>query len=62
VNVPPAWTLSAIVLLGAMFGVLGVALAAPLLGVVRVALLRFYVEGWLDDRSAGEENVSRAAE
>ena len=32
VNVPPAWTLSAIVLLGAMFGVLGVALAAPVAG------------------------------
>lgn len=55
VNVPPAWTLSAIVLLGAMFGVLGVALAAPLLGVARVALLRFYVEGWLEGRPAGEE-------
>jgi predicted PurR-regulated permease PerM len=57
VNVPPAWTLFAIVLLGAMFGVLGVALAAPLLGVVRVALLRFYVEGWLDDRPADEERA-----
>jgi predicted PurR-regulated permease PerM len=56
VNVPPAWTLSAIILLGAMFGVLGVALAAPLLGVVRVALLRLYVEGWLEDRSAAEES------
>lgn len=57
VNVPPAWTLSAIVLLGAMFGVLGVALAAPLLGVVRVALLRFYVEDWLGDRPAGAERA-----
>jgi len=55
VNVPPAWTLFAIILLGAMFGVLGVALAAPLLGVVRVALMRFYVEGWLDDRPADDE-------
>jgi predicted PurR-regulated permease PerM len=51
VDVPPAWTLSAIILLGAMFGVLGVALAAPLLGVVRVTLLRLYVEDWLGDRS-----------
>ena len=57
VNVPPAWTLSAIVLLGAMFGVLGVALAAPLLGVIRVALLRFYVEDWLGDRPAGAERA-----
>ncbi len=31
VNVPPAWTLFAIVILGAMFGIMGVALAAPAL-------------------------------
>ena len=57
VDLPPAWTLSAIVILGAMFGVLGVALAAPLLGVVRVALLRFYVEDWLDDRPKDQERA-----
>jgi predicted PurR-regulated permease PerM len=62
VDVPPAWTLSAIVILGAMFGVLGVALAAPLLGVVRVALLRFYVEDWLNDRSAGEERALQGSQ
>ena len=53
VNVPPAWTLFAIVLLGAMFGIMGVALAAPLLAVGRLAVLRFYVEDWLSDRPAG---------
>jgi predicted PurR-regulated permease PerM len=50
VNVPPAWTLFAIVLFGAMFGAMGVALAAPLLAVGRVAALRLYVEDWLQDR------------
>ena len=51
VNVAPAWTLFAIVLFGAMFGAMGVALAAPLLAVGRIAALRFYVEDWLGDRS-----------
>ena len=49
VDVPPAWTLFAIILLGAMFGIMGVALAAPLLAVGRIAVLRFYVEDWLRD-------------
>ncbi|MBV8186754.1 MAG: AI-2E family transporter [Alphaproteobacteria bacterium] len=53
VDVPPAWTLFAIVLLGAMFGILGVALAAPLLALGRVALVRFYIEDWLNDRATG---------
>jgi hypothetical protein len=36
-----------------MFGVMGVALAAPLLAVGRIAVLRFYVEDWLKDRPQG---------
>ena len=50
VNVAPAWTLFAIVILGAMFGIMGVALAAPLVAVGRLAVMRFYVEDWLGDR------------
>jgi predicted PurR-regulated permease PerM len=50
VNVAPAWTLFAIVLFGAMFGAMGVALAAPLLAVGRIAALRFYVEDRLHER------------
>lgn len=50
VDVPPAWTLFAIVLFGALFGTMGVALAAPLLAIGRLAVLRFYVEDWLRDR------------
>jgi predicted PurR-regulated permease PerM len=49
VDVAPAWTLFAIVIMGAMFGAMGVALAAPLLAVGRIAVLRFYVQDWLKD-------------
>jgi predicted PurR-regulated permease PerM len=50
VELPPAWTLIAIVLFGSLFGVLGIALSMPLLAIGRVALLRFYVEDWLGDK------------
>ena len=50
VKVAPAWTLFAIVILGALFGAMGVALAAPVLAVGRIAIRRFYVEDWLRDR------------
>ncbi|MGY8630915.1 AI-2E family transporter [Bradyrhizobium sp. 14AA] len=49
VETPPAWTLVAIVLLGALFGVMGIALAMPLVAVGRVAIIRFYVEDYLGD-------------
>jgi predicted PurR-regulated permease PerM len=49
VEIPPAWTLVAIVLLGALFGVIGIALAMPLVAVGRVAVIRFYVEDYLGD-------------
>lgn len=55
VEIPPAWTLVAIVLLGALFGVMGVALAVPLVAVGRVAVLRFYVEDCLGDDSVAVE-------
>jgi len=49
VNTPAAWTLIAIVLLGALFGVMGIALAMPLVAIGRVAIIRFYVEDYLGD-------------
>ena len=62
VNVAPAWTLFAIVILGALFGAMGVALAAPVLAVGRIAVLRFYVEDyWLRDRAAARPKACRAA-
>ena len=54
VNLAPAWTLFAIVVFGAMFGALGVALAAPVFAITRVAVLRFYVEDLLADRAVQE--------
>ena len=50
VELPPAWTLVAIVLFGSLFGVLGIALSMPLLAVGRIAVLRWYVEDWLGDK------------
>jgi predicted PurR-regulated permease PerM len=47
IAIPPAWTLVALVLLGAIFGVLGIALAMPLVAVFRIAIVRLYVEGFL---------------
>jgi predicted PurR-regulated permease PerM len=49
VAIPPAWTLVAIVLLGALFSVLGIALAMPLVAIGRIAIIRFYVEDYLGD-------------
>jgi predicted PurR-regulated permease PerM len=49
VDTPAAWTLVAIVLLGALFGVMGIALAMPLVAIGRVAIIRFYVEDYLGD-------------
>lgn len=50
VAIPPAWTLAAIVLLGSLFGVLGIALAMPLVAVGRILILRSYVEDFLGEK------------
>ncbi|MGH6763900.1 MAG: AI-2E family transporter [Phyllobacterium sp.] len=49
-NLPPAWTLLAITICGAMFGIIGIALATPILAVLRIAIIRFYIEDRLGDR------------
>lgn len=54
IEIPPAWFLVAIVLFGSLFGVMGIALAVPLVAVGRVALLRFYVEDCLGDRTLAD--------
>jgi predicted PurR-regulated permease PerM len=46
----PVLTLAAVMLFGALFGALGVALATPLAALLRVAVLRFYVEDRLGDK------------
>ena len=60
VDTPPAWTLVAIVLLGALFGVLGIALAMPLVAIGRVAIIRFYVEDYLGDNAEQTSNKGRS--
>jgi predicted PurR-regulated permease PerM len=47
VDVPPALTLGAIFLLGALFGFVGILVAAPLVAVVFVFVKLVYVEGTL---------------
>ncbi|HRF07584.1 MAG TPA: AI-2E family transporter [Xanthobacteraceae bacterium] len=47
IETPPAWILVAIVVFGAMFGVLGIAMAMPLVAVLRVAIVRLYIEDYL---------------
>lgn len=44
VDVPPVLTLAAVMLFGALFGALGVALATPLVAALKVAVARLYVE------------------
>jgi predicted PurR-regulated permease PerM len=46
-DLPPVLLLLTQVLMGALFGLLGVALAAPLAAVGQVLVRRAYVEGWL---------------
>ncbi|MET3910460.1 putative PurR-regulated permease PerM [Bradyrhizobium sp. S3.3.6] len=57
IETPPAWTLVAIVLLGALFGVMGIALAMPLVAIGRVAIIRFYVEDYLGDRAERQQTT-----
>jgi len=60
VETPAAWTLVAIVILGALFGVMGIALAMPLVAVGRVAIIRFYVEDYLGDNLEQPLNKERS--
>lgn len=48
VDLPPAWTLTALVVFGALFGGIGVALATPLLAVARILVIRLYIEDVLE--------------
>ena len=52
VHLPPAWSLAALLIAGVLFGAIGVALATPLLAVLRVLLIRLYVEDLLEKGAA----------
>lgn len=54
VDLPPALTIGALVLLGALFGVWGLALGAPLVATLRIVVLRLWVEGALDEARGSE--------
>jgi predicted PurR-regulated permease PerM len=58
VETPPAWILAAIVVFGALFGVIGIALAMPLTAIARVAIIRFYVEDYLSGTGSAEPGKS----
>jgi predicted PurR-regulated permease PerM len=51
VDLPPAHSLAFLMIMGALFGELGVALATPLLAIIRVLGLRLYVEDVLEKNS-----------
>jgi len=54
VHLPPALTVTAIILLTAIFGLTGVLVATPLVAVVMVGIARIYVEDILGDHDAGD--------
>ncbi len=54
-DLPPAALLLAQVLMGSGFGLLGVALAAPIAAVFAVLVRRIYAEAWLGRRTAGAD-------
>lgn len=49
VNLPPALTIAALVILGALFGIWGLALGAPLLAALRILVIQLWVGDALGD-------------
>ena len=49
IDMPPVLTLAAVMIFGALFGAIGIALATPLVAAIRVAVLRLYVEDYLGE-------------
>ncbi len=60
-DLPPALLLAAQLTMGLLFGLLGVALAAPLSAVALVAVRRGYVEGWLEGGDGAPADQAPAA-
>lgn len=48
VHIPAAWSLAALLVAGALFGGIGIALATPLVAVARILVMRLYVEDALE--------------
>lgn len=49
VDLPPVLSLAAVLIFGALFGALGVALATPVVASMKVAILRLYIEDKLEN-------------
>ena len=54
VNLSPALIIGGLTVLGSLFGIWGFILAAPLIAVLRVLLLRLWVGDALGDRAGAE--------
>ncbi|MGE4339035.1 MAG: AI-2E family transporter [Pigmentiphaga sp.] len=61
VHLPAAWSLAALLVGGALFGGIGIALATPFLAVVRILVLRLYVEDGLERRGYGAGGIKSAS-
>lgn len=55
VDLPPVLTLAAVMLFGALFGGLGIALATPLVALIKVATERLYIEDRLGGATVGAQ-------
>lgn len=53
VTLPPIMTISAQLLMGVMFGVIGIMMAAPLMVVILVLVQGLYIQRWLGDENPG---------
>jgi predicted PurR-regulated permease PerM len=60
VNVPPVLALASLMLFGALFGAAGIAMAIPLVAVLRVAVLRLYVEDVLHNKDEPRQRPAAA--
>jgi predicted PurR-regulated permease PerM len=59
VSLPPLLTLSSLLVMGALFGLPGVILSTPLIAAGRVAVLRLYIERWLEVEATTTDLVER---
>ena len=60
INISPALIIGGLTILGSLFGIWGFILAAPLLAVLRVLVLRFWVEGVLGDREGAKTALQKS--
>ena len=52
IHLPPAWSLSVMAVMGALFGPLGIALATPIFAVARTLTYELYIDPREEDEAA----------